>query len=88
MAITMVCTVLPRGCDDSHRQHEQRKCHNGIGDATNHAIGPAAEKARGDAGEPPMANTSATYKRIKTDGDEPIARNMHRTSRCVALLSQ
>ena len=38
--------------DDAHRQHEQRKRHDGVGDAADDAVGPAAEIAGGDAGEP------------------------------------
>ena len=42
--------VAERG-DDAHRQHEQRKRHDGVGDAADDAVGPAAEIAGGDAGE-------------------------------------
>ena len=38
--------------DDAHGEHEQRECHDGVGDAADDAVDPAAEEAGGDAGEP------------------------------------
>ena len=38
--------VAERG-DDAHRQHEQRERHDGVGDAADDAVGPAAEEAGG-----------------------------------------
>ena len=43
--------VAERG-DDAHREHEQRKRHDGVGEAPDDAVGPAAEKTGGDAGQP------------------------------------
>ena len=42
--------VAERG-DDAHGQHEQRKRHDGVGDAADDAVGPAAEETGGDAGK-------------------------------------
>ena len=42
--------VAERG-DDAHGEHEQRKRHDGVGDAADDAIGPAAEISGGDAGK-------------------------------------
>ena len=37
--------------DDAHGEHEQRERHDGVGDAADDAVGPAAEEAGGDAGQ-------------------------------------
>ncbi len=51
---------VAEGCDDAHRQHEQRKGHDGVGDAADDAVGPAAEITGGDTGKAPIRNTSTT----------------------------
>ena len=43
--------VAQRG-DDAHGEDEQRKCHDGVGEPPDDTVGPAAEEAGGDAGEP------------------------------------
>ena len=43
--------VAERG-DNAHGQNEQRKGHDGVGDAADDAIGPSAEEAGRDTGEP------------------------------------
>ena len=43
--------VAERG-DDAHGEHEQRERHDGVGDAADDAVGPAAEISGGDAGQP------------------------------------
>ena len=59
--------VAERG-DDAHRQHEQREGHDGVGDAADDAIGPAAEIAGGDAGEP----AHQKHQHDRGDRDEEI----------------
>ena len=59
--------VAERG-DDAHRQHEQRKRHDGVGDAADDAVGPAAEIAGGDAGEA----AHQEHQRHRGDRDEDI----------------
>ena len=54
--------VAERG-DDAHREHEQRKRHDGVGDAADDAVGPAAEEAGGDAGEARPSGTPARPRR-------------------------
>ena len=54
--------------DDAHRQHEQRKRHDGVGDAADDAVGPAAEEAGGDAGEP----AHQEHQRDRGDRDEEV----------------
>jgi len=43
--------IAERG-DDAHRENEQRKRHDGIGDTADDTVRPAAEESCGDAGEP------------------------------------
>jgi hypothetical protein len=50
LASARATRVAERG-DDAHRQHEQRKRHDGIGDAADDAVGPAAEIASRDTGK-------------------------------------
>ena len=52
--------------DDAHRQHEQREGHDGVGDAADDAVGPAAEIAGGDAGKP----AHHEHQHHRGDGDE------------------
>ena len=59
--------VAERG-DDAHGQHEQRKRHDGVGDAADDAVGPAAEEAGGDAGKP----AHQEHQRDRGDRDEEI----------------
>ena len=42
--------VAERG-DDAHGEHEQRKRHDGVGEPPDDAVGPAAVKTGGDAGQ-------------------------------------
>ncbi len=53
---------------DAHGQHEQRKRHDGVGDAADDAVGPAAEEAGGDAGKP----AHQEHQRDRRDGDEEV----------------
>ena len=54
--------------DDAHRQHEQRERHDGVGDAADNAVGPAAEEACRDAGQP----AHQEHQRDRGDRDEKI----------------
>ena len=67
VAMTMLVHGVAERGDDAHRQHEQRKRHDGVGDAADDAVGPAAEEAGGDAGEP--AHQEHQRDRGDRDGD-------------------
>jgi hypothetical protein len=64
--------VAERG-DDAHGQHEQREGHDGVGDAADNAIGPAAEKTGGDTGKPAHQKD----ERDRRNGDEEIKPRRH-----------
>ena len=72
--------VAERG-DDAHGQHEQREGHDGVGDAADDAVGPAAEETGGDAGKPAHEKD----QRDRRNGDEEIEpRRHHDTAEHVA----
>ena len=64
---------VSEGRDDAHRQHEQRKRHDGIGDAADDAVGPAAEITGGNAGKP----AHQEYQRHRRHRDEGIEPGCH-----------
>ncbi len=64
---------IAQGGHDTHRQHEQRKRHDGVGDASDDAVGPPAEEAGGDPGEA----AHHQHQRHRSDGDHKIEACRH-----------
>jgi hypothetical protein len=65
--------VAERG-DDSHREDEQRKRHDGVGQPTDDPVRPAAVEAGGDAGEPAAGkdqrDRTDRNRHVETRGDD------------------
>jgi len=76
----MFCTVL-RAPHDTHREHEQRERHDGVGDARDDLVGPAAEEAGRDTASPPIRNTSATENTAMMKSSRVAATTRLNTSR-------
>ncbi len=73
-------------CDDGHRQHEQRKRHDGIGQPAHQRVGPAAEEAGGEAGRSRPARIPARPRRRRCR--YPAARRPVRGRRCRARVGR
>ena len=73
VAMTMFVHRIAERRDDAHRQHEQRKRHDGVGDAADDAVGPAAEEAGGDAGKAAHGED----QRDRGDRDDEIEPGRH-----------
>ena len=63
-----ICHRIAKCGYDPHGKYKQRKGHDGIGDAADDAVGPAAEKAGRDAGE----STHDKYQQHGKQGDGEI----------------